>query len=123
MILRSMKRAYLANAFTKVFEVVNQAGLFIGIFAILVGGIGILNIMLVSVRERRVYIGIKKAIGAKKYVIMLEFLIEAVLLCLIGGTLGMIASYAFLNLANLIIAKTGASIVLSLSQKRILYWG
>ena len=109
----------LANAFTKVFEVVNQAGLFIGIFAILVGGIGILNIMLVSVRERRVYIGIKKAIGAKKYVIMLEFLIEAVLLCLIGGTLGMIASYAFLSLANLIIAKTGASIVLSLSQKNI----
>ena len=109
----------LANAFTKVFEVVNQAGLFIGIFAILVGGIGILNIMLVSVRERRVYIGIKKAIGAKKYVIMSEFLIEAVLLCLIGGTLGMIASYAFLNLANLIIAKTGASIVLSLSEKNI----
>ena len=76
----------LANAFTKVFEVVNQAGLFIGIFSILVGGIGILNIMLVSVRERRVYIGIK-ALGAKRYVIMLEFLIEAVMLCLIGGRL------------------------------------
>ena len=109
----------LANAFTKVFEVVNQAGLFIGIFSILVGGIGILNIMLVSVRERRVYIGIKKALGAKRYVIMLEFLIEAVMLCLIGGGLGMIASYGFLNVANIVIAQSGASIILSLSQKNI----
>lgn len=109
----------LANAFTKVFEVVNRAGLFIGIFSILVGGIGILNIMLVSVRERRVYIGIKKALGAKRYVIMLEFLIEAVMLCLIGGGLGMIASYGFLNVANIVIAQSGASIILSLSQKNI----
>ena len=109
----------LANAFTKVFEVVNKAGLFIGIFSILVGGIGILNIMLVSVRERRVYIGIKKALGAKRYVIMLEFLVEAVMLCLIGGGLGMIASYGFLNVANLVIAKSGASIVLSLSQQNV----
>ncbi|MEC7268017.1 MAG: FtsX-like permease family protein, partial [Bacteroidota bacterium] len=109
----------LANAFTKVFEVVNQAGLFIGIFSILVGGIGILNIMLVSVRERRVYIGIKKALGAKRYIIMLEFLIEAVMLCLIGGGLGMIASYGFLHIANLVIAQSGASIVLSLSQQNV----
>ena len=110
----------LANAFSKVFKVVNQAGLFIGIFSILVGGIGILNIMLVSVRERRVYIGIKKALGAKRYVIMLEFLVEAVMLCLIGGALGMIASYCFLNAANLVIAKSGASIVLSLSQQNVI---
>lgn len=110
----------LANAFTKVFEVVNQAGLFIGIFSILVGGIGILNIMLVSVRERRAHIGIKKALGAKRYVIMLEFLIEAVMLCLIGGGLGMAASYAFLNIANLFIAQSGASIVLSLSDTNII---
>ena len=71
------------------FGVVNIAGAIIGGFSILVGGFGIANIMFVSVKERTNIIGIQKSLGAKNYFIMLQFLIEAVLLCLMGGIVGL----------------------------------
>ncbi len=78
----------LTDILDTVFGVINVAGWIIGIFALLVGGFGIANIMFVSVKERTGIIGIKKSLGAKKHFILFEFLIEAVCLCLIGGLLG-----------------------------------
>lgn len=72
------------------FRLLKMAGWFIGGFSLLVGGFGIANIMFVSVKERTHLIGIQKSIGAKNYFILLEFLFEAVFLCLIGGVVGLI---------------------------------
>jgi putative ABC transport system permease protein len=77
----------------QIFKVVNVAGWFIGIFAVLVGAFGIANIMFVSVKERTNIIGIQKALGAKSFYIILEVLYESVLLSIIGGVLGLLLIY------------------------------
>jgi putative ABC transport system permease protein len=78
------------NLIEPVLEVISWAGVFIGGFSILVGGFGIANIMFVSVKERTNIIGIQKSLGAKNYFILLQFLAEAIFLCLIGGGMGLL---------------------------------
>jgi putative ABC transport system permease protein len=80
----------LSRGFEAVFKGINIGGWIIGAFAILVGGFGIANIMFVSVRERTNIIGIQKALGAKKFFILQQFLTESVLLSVAGGLLGLI---------------------------------
>ena len=81
------------------FKVFNIAGWIIRGFAILVGGFGIANIMFVSVKERTHIIGIQKSLGAKNYFILLQFLFEAIFLCIIGGSAGLLIVF-FLSLAG-----------------------
>ena len=85
----SVNRASLiSQGFDAVFAGINIGGWVIGGFSILVGGFGIANIMFVSVRERTNIIGIQKALGAKRFFILQQFLVESVLLSVIGGLLG-----------------------------------
>jgi putative ABC transport system permease protein len=84
----------LSAGIEQIFKVVNVAGWFIGIFAVLVGAFGIANIMFVSVKERTSIIGIQKALGAKSYYIILEVLYESILLSLVGGVLGLLLIFA-----------------------------
>lgn len=78
------------NQLDQLFAVLKIAGFFIGIFSIIVGGFGIANIMFVSVKERTHIIGIQKALGAKKYFILLQFLFESVMLSVAGGIIGLL---------------------------------
>ncbi len=78
------------NQLDQFFKVLKVAGFFIGVFSIIVGGFGIANIMFVSVKERTHIIGIQKALGAKKYFILLQFLFESVMLSLAGGIVGLL---------------------------------
>jgi putative ABC transport system permease protein len=83
------KSTILTDGFNQLFGIVDIAGWIIGGFSILVGGFGIANIMFVSVKERTNIIGIQKSLGAKNYFILLQFLIEAIILCLMGGLIGL----------------------------------
>lgn len=105
----------ISNGFDQLIGVVNIAGGIIGFFSILVGGFGIANIMFVSVRERINIIGIQKALGAKNYFILLQFLFESVLLSLIGGTIGLLLIF-FLTL----LLKGALDFSITLSLKNIL---
>lgn len=76
----------------------------IAVISLIVGGIGVMNIMLVSVTERTREIGIRMAIGARRNNILLQFLIEATLICLIGGLLGIALSYGVAGVFNSLIS-------------------
>lgn len=78
-----------SKAITGFFSTVNVVGAIIGGISLIVGLFGIANIMFVTVRERTSIIGLKKAIGAKKGSILFEFLMEATLLCIMGGAMGL----------------------------------
>jgi len=88
----------LITQFNNVSMGVKLAAFVIGIIALVVAGIGIMNIMLVAVTERTREIGIRKAIGAKPEGILVQFLLEAVILCNIGGVFGILVGFALGNL-------------------------
>jgi putative ABC transport system permease protein len=86
----SVNRAsMISQGLDSIFVAINLGGWIIGGFSILVGGFGIANIMFVSVRERTNIIGIQKALGAKRFFILQQFLVESMLLSILGGLLGL----------------------------------
>ncbi len=72
----------------------------IGLLSLIVGAFGIANIMFVTVRERTPIIGLKKAIGAKKRTILIEFLLESALICIIGGLIGIVLVVAMAQILS-----------------------
>ncbi len=108
---------FIMDAVGQVFSMINLVGWVIAGFSLLIGGFGIANIMFVSVKERTNIIGIQKALGAKKYVIMVQFLVEAALLAIAGGVIGIL-----LVLLGVLVIPESESFTLTLSAGNIL-WG
>jgi putative ABC transport system permease protein len=88
------------DSLNSMFGAINAGGGFIAFFSLLVGGFGIANIMFVTVKERTNIIGLKKAIGARRNIILMEFLLESVCLCLFGGLLGLFMVYLMTVIIN-----------------------
>lgn len=109
------KATMLSNQLDIMFGVVNTAGTVLGLFSILVGGFGIANIMFVSVKERTNIIGIQKSLGAKNYFILLQFIFEAITLCLAGGFFGLALVYI-----GTLIATYGFDVKISLYASNII---
>ena len=96
----------LTQAFDKIKTAVGGIGFFITALSLFVGAIGIMNIMFVSVTERTREIGIRKAIGAKRSTILIQFLIESATLSLVGGVIGLIISFPLSLLLNQVLPTT-----------------
>jgi putative ABC transport system permease protein len=107
------KSSMLNKGLDQVFAILNIAALIIGGFSIIVGGFSIANIMFVSVRERTNVIGIQKALGAKRGFILFQFLFESVLLCTIGGTIGLVLIFLLAMVAS---ALTDFTVVLTIEN-------
>ena len=94
------KLSQISDRLDTIFATINVVGFVIGGFSLIVGAFGIANIMFVTVKERTKMIGLKKAIGAPAATILMEFLTEAVILCLLGGLFGIISVFLLSLLAT-----------------------
>lgn len=90
----------LISNYNQTVGVIQIAGFFITGLALFVGAIGIMNIMFVSVKERTKEIGVRKALGAKRRTILSQFLLEASIICLIGGFVGLLLAILLSNLID-----------------------
>ncbi|MCL2097462.1 MAG: ABC transporter permease [Bacteroidales bacterium] len=138
MIMRSLRRlkpaqkdnfalnelSVIEKELSGMFVVLNLVGMVVGGFSILIGGFGIANIMFVSVKERTPIIGIQKALGAKNYFILTQFLFEASLLAVAGGLVGLLlvfgGSALFSHLLDFTINLSLSNIILGVSISAVI---
>lgn len=104
----------LMNAYNNVMGVVILIGLVVTSISLFVGGIGVMNIMFISVTERTREIGIRKALGAKRRVILSQFLFEASTICLTGGLLGLIVSFGVTSIINKFVLPAAVSMPIAI---------
>ncbi len=98
----------LMNLFSSATDYLKIGGIFISLFSIIVGGFGIGNIMFSTVKERTFEIGLQKALGATREFILFQFLFESVLLCFLGGLLGLLLNFGVTLLLQWVINEVGA---------------
>ena len=92
----------LLEGFEQMMKATNITGILVGIITAIVAGIGIMNILLVSVKERTREIGIRRAVGARRATILWQFLCEAVMVALVGGAVGIALASGAASIIDLI---------------------
>jgi len=100
----------LVGAFNNVMGVVLLVGLLVTSISLFVGGVGVMNIMFVSVTERTREIGIRKAIGAKRHSILFQFLFESSAICLLGGMIGILVASILTAVINAVLMPASVSL-------------
>ncbi|MEM0997128.1 MAG: ABC transporter permease [Bacteroidota bacterium] len=110
----------LMNLFSDATGYLQIGGIVISLFSIIVGGFGIGNIMFSTVKERTFEIGLQKALGAPKGFILFQFLMESVLLCLVGGIIGLGLNFGLTALMQAVINRMEIDFVMVVSTESIL---
>ncbi len=103
----------------KVFSALNILLLALTSISLVVGGVGIMNVMYVAVVERTFEIGLRKAVGAKSSDILMQFLLEAVFITLAGGIVGILLGFLFSGLISLIFARLGFALQFSITPQSV----
>jgi putative ABC transport system permease protein len=114
------KQEALMRELGRLFQYLNIGGVFISAFSLLIGGFGIANIMFVSVKERTKEIGIQKSLGATRRFILLQFLVESVVLCLLGGVIGILLFLLIAGLTHWGLKASGIGLDVVVSLQSIL---
>jgi putative ABC transport system permease protein len=109
----------LMNLFSDATSYLQIGGIVISLFSIVVGGFGIGNIMFSTVKERTFEIGLQKALGARKSFILFQFLMESVMLCLVGGIVGLSLNFGLTVLMQAIIDSMGVDFVMVVTWQSV----
>ena len=115
------KQEMLMTQVESIFSALRVGGMLMSIFAVIIGLISIGLMMYISVRERTREIGIQKALGATKGFVLFQFLVEAVILCIVGGALGMLLVWGGVELLQLLVDKESIPLTFTVSAGNVAF--
>ncbi|MEM6261724.1 MAG: ABC transporter permease [Bacteroidota bacterium] len=113
------KQEMVMKELDKVFQFLETGGWIISFFSLLVGGFSIGNIMYISVRERTKEIGIQKSLGATKAFILFQFLAESVMICILGGIIGLMMLQTLVYVAGYFLEQSDIALKIAIAQREL----
>jgi putative ABC transport system permease protein len=114
------KQEMIMNMVDQFFGFMESAGWIISIFSLIIGVFSIGNIMYISVKERTHEIGIQKSLGATRIFILYQFLAESIVICILGGMIGLLATYALTGVVQVLINSSDIAMVIRVSGKDLI---